>query len=284
MLFNKTLFILPLFPLLFFSFACKRKQTETTITPDALKNHLQRANLFGNVKSIETEHYYFSKNTSSFVFADKRVQCYNSDGYLTKVITLDESNDTISLLIINYLSNTKEDYRKEITFRKKIISIDTLLYDKNGFKSEERHFVNDSLHHRIVYKTDGIGSIIEMKRFFSDYQLTNKIYYNNLGLVERIDEFDPQNKLFKYFIIEYDESGNEINRRALKSNNEIIEFTYSQYDKNGFLLKIIYEDRITNLREDKIYSNHDEKGNWFEEILIQGKDTLRKKVRNIVYY
>jgi len=281
---NKPLFIFFLVPLFVFSFSCKRKQTEITITPDALKNHLQRASIFGNVNSIETDNYYYSRNDSSFVFVYNSVQYYNSDGYLTEVLVLDKNSDTISLLLINHLPNAKENYRSEFNYKDNQTLVDTILYDKNGFKCEERHLVNDSLHYRIEYKTDGIGSIIEMKRFYPDYHLTNKIYYNNFGLVERIDEFDPQKKLFKYFIIEYDDSGNEVNRRAFKSNNEMIEFTYSQYAPNGLLLKTIYEDRINNSREDKIYANHDKKGNWLEEIMMQGKDTMRKKVRKIDYF
>jgi len=144
--------------------------------------------------------------------------------------------------------------------------------------------LNDSLLYKIQYKTDAIGSIFEMKRFLPEYQLVNKIYYNAQGLVERIEEFDPENKLYEFITIEYDQSGNELNRRVFDNANRLIEYTYTQYNKEGALQKIIYNDELSNTREDKIYIRHDAARNWLEEITMQGRDTLRKRVRTIAYY
>jgi len=273
-----------LFLLIFFLIFCKRKATEIVIVPDALKNHLQRTRLFGNVHHIETDAYYYSETDSNFFFLNKIIQYYNSDGFLTQAIVFDNNNDTISKKTVYYLPNAREDFWEEFNYKEFNLTKDTVLYDKNGFINERHISLNDSLLYKIQFKTDGIGSIIEMKRLLSDYHLTNKIYYNAYGLVERIEEYDPNNKLYKFFIIEYDNYGDEINRRAFKNSEQIIEYTYTQYNNNGVLQKVIFEDRLHNLREDRIYTQHDAMKNWLEEIVLQGDDTLRKRMRTIEYY
>ena len=267
-----------------FSFSCKRKSTEIVIIPDALKNHLQRARFFGNVKTVETDAYYYSSIDSLFLFSNKNIQFYSYDGFLTQVLVLDINNDTVSKRTLHYLPDAKENYWLDYNYRDGSVTKDTFIYNRNGFKSEEFFFLNDSLLHKILYKNDAIGGIIEMKRFLADYNLTNKIYYNTHGLVERIEEYDPNNKMYKFITSEYDNYGDEVNRRAFKSNNELIEYTYTQYSNEGLLLKVIFEDRLHNLREDKIYTKHDNTKNWLEEITLRGNDTIRKRVRVIDYY
>jgi len=281
---NNPLFVFSLILLLLSSCSCKRKTAEIIITPDALKNHLQSARFFGNVKTVETDTYYYANNDSLYLLAHKHIQFYSSDGYLTKIVLLDKNNDTVSKRTLYYLPNANENYWLEYNYRNNEVTTDTFVYDKNGFKSEEYFRLNDSLLYKIHYKTDAIGGVIEMKRFLPEYHLTNTFYYNNNGLLERIEEYDPQNKLYKFVTIEYDNYGDEVNRRAFKTSNEIIEYTYTQYNNEGLLQKVIYEDFLHNIREDKIYSKHDKKDNWLEEITLQGKDTVRKRERKIEYY
>ena len=272
------------FIILSFSFSCKRKTTEIVITPDAMKNHWQRARYFGNVKSVETITYYYSDKDSTYYLSNKNIQHYSSDGYLTQVFLLDNNDDTVSKRTLFYLPNANENYWLEKNYRDLSVTKDTFMYDKNGMKSEEQFWLNDSLLYKILYKTDAFGGIIEMKRLLPEYTLTNKIYYNANGLVERIEEYDPQNTLYKYVTIEYDNYGDEVNRRAYKTSKEMIEYTYTQYNNEGLLQKIIFEDRLHNIREDKIYPLHDNTNNWLEEIQLRGKDTVRKRVRSIEYY
>ena len=279
---NKSLFLLLFLIFFLIIFSCKRKPAEIVIIPDALKNHLQNARIFGNVNCIETDTYFYSEKDSNYVFLNRSIQFYNSDGYLMQAFELNKNLDTISKKIIYYLTNTQENFWEEFNYKENSFTKDTFIYNNYGFKSEERFMLNDSLLYRIEYKTDGIGGVIEMKRVLPEYQLINKIYYNENGLVARIEEYDPHNKLYKYFTIEYDNYGNEVNRRAFKSSGEIIEFTYSQYNNDGWLQKVIFEDRLYNLREEKIYTQHDDFGNWLEEIVIQKKDTVGKRVRRIV--
>jgi hypothetical protein len=286
MLRNKYLLLLFLFlfSLIFIVISCKRKKNEIEIIPDALKNHLQRARLFGNIHHIETDTYFYSEKDSQYFFLNRIAQFYSSDGYLTQVIVFDRNNDTISKKKIHYLPNAQENFWEEFNYKEFSLTKDTFLYDKYGFIAERHVFLNDSLLYKIQFKTDGIGGIIEMKRLLSDYHLTNLMYYNEHGLVARIEEYDPHHKLYKFFTIEYDNYGDEVNRRAFRNANQIIEYTYTQYSNEGLLQKVIFEDRLHNLREDRIYTQHDTKRNWLEEIVLLGNDTMRKRVRIIEYY
>ena len=90
--------------LLITSISCKRKAPEIVIVPDALKNHLQNARLFGNVHTIETDSYYYVNEDSLYIFLNKTIQLYSSDGYLTQFIVLDRNNDTVSIKTVHYLS------------------------------------------------------------------------------------------------------------------------------------------------------------------------------------
>jgi hypothetical protein len=200
------------------------------------------------------------------------------------VFELDRNKDTLSKKTLYYFPNGKEKYWEELTYTDFSVTKDTFIYDRNGYKSEDHILRNDSLLYRIEYKTDGIGGIIEIKRLLPEYTITNKIYYNDNGLAVRIEEYDPQNKLYKFFTMEYDNYGDEVNRRAFKNTDEIIEYTYTQYNNERHLRKIIFEDRLHNQREDKIYTQHDTAGNWLEETVLQGKDTLGKRVREIRNY
>jgi len=279
---NKSLFFLLFLFFFLISFSCKRKPAEIIITPDALKNHLQNVRLFGNINYIETDTYFYSDKDSNYVFFNKSIQFYNAEGYLTQALEFDKNSDTTSKKTVYYLSDNRENYWEELNYKEKSFSKNTFFYDKNGYKTEERFVINDSLLYRIEYKTDGIGGVIELKRFLPEYHLVNKIYYNEQGLVVRIEEYDPHKKLYKYFTIEYNKHGNEIHRRAYKNSNEIIEYTYTQYNNEGWLQKVIYEDLLHNLREDRIYTQHDNFGNWLEEIVLQGRDTVGKRARKIM--
>jgi hypothetical protein len=276
--------ILLLFAIISISYSCKRKTTEIVIVPDALKNHLQHARLLGNIQSIETDTYYYSDKDSFYIFLNKAMLFYSSDGYLIQAIVLDKNNDTISKQTVHYLPNAKENYWEEYNYIEHSLIKDTFLYNNYGFINERRVLLNDSLLHKTQFKTDGIGSIIEKKRLLPNYHLTNVMYYNEHGLVERIEEYDPHNKMYKFFTIEYDNYGDEVNRRAYRSTNQMIEYTYTQYNDKGMLQKVIFEDRLHNMREDRMYIRHDATGNWLEEIVLQGSDTLRKRVRSIEYY
>lgn len=262
---------------------CKKKAEEIVIVPDAQKNHLQRNRLLGNVKTQQIETYILTEDSIKKILNTKLFY-YSSDGFLTQYFILNEDNDTVSERNISYNPNSTENYwiEKESelgTFRKCQYK-----YDINGYLAGEQYFANDSLLYTVDYKTDGIGGIVEMKRNFPDYSIRNHYQYNEQGLVVRVDEYDPAGNLYKYITYEYDNFGDEVNRRAFKGKNQLIEYTYSQYDDDGKILKIIYEDCLHSIREIRTYSEHDANGNWVLENYSRNDKNIYFRKQTITYY
>lgn len=262
---------------------CKPKGEEIIIVPDAQKNHLQRNRLFGKVKTQQIETFILTGDSSHTVMNTKLFH-YSSDGYLTQYFVLNGDNDTVSQREIHYHPNSTEKYwiEKDLTdgsFRKC-----EYLYDINGYLAGEKYYANDSLLYTIDYKTDGIGGIVEMKRNFSDYSIRNHYQYNSQGLVVRIDEYDPSGEVYKYITYEYDNFGDEVNRRAFKGKNQLIEFTYSQYDQDGKVQKVIYEDCLHSIREIRTYPEHDKMGNWVQENYSRNDKNIYFRKQTITYY
>ena len=267
--------------------ACRPKQEKIVIVPDAEKNHLQRTQLKGKVNIITTTLIYITEIDSALTKSDTvstNIQLYSPDGYLLKTYSLNAGKDTLLSRIIHYRKDAKEDYWEEFDSAGKRVAWCKYEYDMNNYKSGEKIYQNDSLECAIQYKTDGIGNIIRMTRDYFGYKLTNTMKYNSDGLVCRIDEFEPDGKLFKYVTLEYDNYGDEVNRRAFKSANNIIEYTYTQYDEQGRLIKIIYEDRLHKFHETYEYSGHDKQGNWKKEIRKKASNVSLVRERTIVYY
>lgn len=263
--------------------SCKKKAEEIVIVPDAQKNHLQRNRLLGNVKTQQIETYILTEDSIKKILNSKLFH-YSSDGFLTQYLILNEDNDTISERNISYNPNSTENYwiekeKEAETFRKCQYK-----YDINGYLAGEQYFANDSLLYTVDYKTDGIGGIVEMKRNFPDYSIRNHYQYNSQGLVVRVDEYDPAGNLYKYITYEYDNYGDEVNRRAFKGKNQLIEYTYSQYDDDGKILKVIYEDCLHSIREIRTYSEHDANGNWGLEIYSRNNKNIYFRKQTITYY
>lgn len=262
---------------------CKKKAEEIVIVPDAQKNHLQRNRLLGNVKIQQIETYILTEDSVKKILNTKLFH-YSSDGFLTQYLILNEDKDTVSERNISYNPNSTENYWIENesetgTFRKCQYK-----YDINGYLAGEQYYANDSLLYTVDYKTDGIGGIVEMKRNFSDYSIRNHYQYNAQGLVVRVDEYDPAGNLYKYITYEYDNYGDEVNRRAFKGKNQLIEYTYSQYDDDGKILKVIYEDCLHSIREIRTYSEHDENGNWCVENYSRNNKNIYFRKQTITYY
>ncbi len=267
--------------------SCRPKPEEIVIIPDAEKNHLQRNMLKGPVKSISTTLLYITEIDSVTKKIDTistNIQLYSPDGYLVRTYSLNSKKDTILSRIIHYRKDAKEDYWEEFDSTGKKIKWCQYEYDMNQYKSGEKIYKNDSLSYSIEYKTDGMGNIIRMTRDYVSYKLTNVMKYNTDGLLYRIDEMDPDGKLFKYVVLEYDNYGDEVNRKAFKSENNLIEYTYTQYDQNGRLIKVIYEDRLHKFQETSEYSGHDKQGNWKKEIRKKANNISLVRERDIVYY
>lgn len=267
--------------------SCKPKIQEISIIPDVQKNHLQRNRLFGKVQSVSSTLFYARAEDTTLQNRTKlstTILDYSPDGYLRKISSLNALDDTVSTQIIYYRKDAKEEYWIEKDSTGKIMNRCVYEYDMNGYLAGEKVYHLDEMVYNISYKIDGVGNPIEMIMDYGDYATLSTMQYDKNGLLVRVDEYQPDGKLFKYVTIEHDNYGDEVNRKAYKSANNMIEYTYTQYENDGRQLKVIYEDRIRRYQEIYTYSDHDMFKNWTTDTRIKAnKDTyIRNRVIN--YY
>lgn len=274
--------------------SCGHKPEEIVIIPDAQKNHLQRNHIFGNVREIRTytllpEDMHelldsLSLDSVRFDTVSLAIQHYSMDGYLMDYCKLNPQGDTLTMRLFNYHNDARADNWMEFTPGQTDTVVCKYEYDMNDFLAAEKLYVNDSLLSQTSYKTDGEGNVIEMKRYYDGYTISNASQYNAQGLLCRVDEYEPSGKLFKYITIEYDNYGDEVNRRAFKGKNDLIEYTYTQYQQDGSLKKVLFEDRLHHSKECYEYSGHDKEKNWTIETRVKDKKLIYKRIRTHIYY
>lgn len=273
---------------------CRHKMTEIVIVPDCQKNHLQRNHIFGNVKEMVTYTLLPEDKvplTDSLCVDSLRfdtvsivIQHYSKDGYLLDYYKLSARRDTLTVRVFNYHNDARADSWIEYYPGETDTVRCQYEYDMNDFLSAEKVYANDSLMSHVAYKTDGEGNVIEMVRYYDGYSVRNTSKYNAQGLLSRVDEFEPSGKLFKYVTIEYDNYGDEVNRRAFKGENDLIEYTYTQYRDDGALQKVLFEDRLHHSKEQYEYAGHDQQKNWTSELRSKNKQLIYKRIRTYIYY
>lgn len=273
---------------------CRRKPAEIVIVPDSQKNHLQRNHIFGSVKEITTYTLLPEENVTlsdslqldslRFDTLSIVIQHYSKDGYLLDYYKLSPAQDTLSVRTFTYHKDARADQWKEFYPGGTDTVVCRYEYDMNDFLSAEKVYANDSLMSQVTYKTDGAGNVIEMVRYYEGYSVRNTSQYNAQGLLSRIDEYEPSGKLFKYVTIEYDNYGDEVNRRAFKGENDLIEYTYTQYREDGALQKVLFEDRLHHSKEQYEYADYDQQKNWKNEIRYKDKQLIYKRIRTYIYY
>lgn len=283
-----------LIPALLLLSGCKRKPAEIVIIPDVQKNHLQRNHIFSQVKELCTytlvpensvaQNDTLALDSLSFDTVSVMVQHYSPDGYLLDYCKMTPQGDTLAVRIFGYHADARADYWKEFYPGEPDTVVCHYEYDVNDFLSAEKICVRDSVLSTVSYKTDGEGNVVEMVRHYDGYSVRNTSKYNAQGLLIRIDEFEPSGKLYKYVTIEYDNYGDEVNRRAFKGENDLIEYTYTQYQDNGALLKVLFEDRLHNDKEQYFYAGHDQQKNWTLETRYKNKKLQYKRIRTYIYY
>lgn len=273
---------------------CRHKSAEIVIIPDVQKNHLQRNHIFGQVKELCTytlmpENFVAQNDTLAldslrFDTVSVMVQHYSPDGYLLDYCKMTPQGDTLAVRIFGYHADARADYWKEYYPGESDTVICRYEYDMNDFLSAEKICLQDSVLSQTSYKTDGEGNVVEMVRHYDGYSVRNTSKYNAQGLLSRIDEFEPSGKLFKYVTIEYDNYGDEVNRRAFKGENDLIEYTYTQYREDGAVQKVLFEDRLHNEKEQYNYAGHDQQKNWTSETRYKNKQLQYKRIRTYIYY
>jgi hypothetical protein len=270
--------------ILLLSTACQSKKNEIVIVPDVQKNHLERLHLKGDVQNVVTKQYLMLDSGFTRPIATL-VQNYSLDGFLKQTIILDEQDDTVRIRTVFYDNSAHETLWIERNLTGDTLEMCLYEYDMNRLPAAEKYYNRDSLIYTITYKCDGEGNVRNLARNNGQFTVSNKMHYNESGLISRIDEYDPNGKLYKFVTIEYDNYGDEVNRKAFKSENHLIEYTYTKYDSTGKLMKIIYEDRLHGNRETSEYNFHDAQGNWLkEDKTVADKNIHYIKERTITYY
>lgn len=277
--------------------SCKKKPTAIVIIPDVQKTHLQRNHIFGTVKYLQTETYQFTDDSipvtdtaniqkllSHLRPFSTAIQQYSSDGWLLKYVKLNEQKDTILRRIYHYDNQAHPTTWEEFDSTKTMLTHGKYLYDHNYFRAGEQIFSGDTVVMAFSYNTDGIGNIINSTQNYGSYSTHTETKYNQNGLVSKITEYEPDGQMFKTVNIEYDNYGDEVNRRVFKAGNQLLEYTYNEYSQNGRLLKTIYEDKIHDSKETCLYSNFDQENNWQTEIKIHNNRIIAIRIRQITYY
>lgn len=276
---------------------CHKKPAPIVITPDIEKNHLQRNHIFGTVRNIQTFTYYVAED--SLTLADtsrieqilsKRTadfsswQRYSADGFLMHFTKFNPQKDTLLRQVYYYNWKAKLVRWEESDSTGEIITRGKYFYDRNDFLSGEQIFQGDSIVMAFTYTTDGIGNVIKSTQSFGDYTTHTENSYNEFGLVDKICEYEPNGKLFKTVTIEYDNYGDEVNRCVYKSGNQMVEYTYNQYNQEGRQIKTIYEDKLHHNRETTLYFNYDKNNNWQTEVKVKDNQIISIRKRKIIYY
>ncbi len=278
---------------------CRKKPQPIVITPDIQKNHLQRNHIFGEVKLIRTDTYHLTGDSVPLADSSRldellqgktpsisSLQHYTSDGFLLDYIKLKTPQDTILRRLCRYNENAQATEWEEYDSTGVLSARGKYLYDRNRFLVGEQVFKGsgDSIAIAFAYSTDGVGNITGCTQSLGDYSLHTTYKYNGNGQVCKITEHEPNGSVFKTVKIEYDNYGDEVNRCVYKSGDQMIEYTYNAYSQEGKLLKTIYENKMHRMKETRLFSGHDGRLNWQQEIVVQDNRITSVRKRQITYY
>ncbi|MCQ2276382.1 MAG: hypothetical protein MJZ87_05525 [Bacteroidales bacterium] len=276
---------------------CRKKPEPIVITPDIEKSHLQRNHIFGTVRNIQTFTYYLGEDSIPVsdttniakVIAKRKAdfstwQRYSADGFLMHYTKFNQNKDTLMHQEYAYNWKAKLVHWEESDSTGAIVTRGKYIYDRNDFLCGEQVFQGDSVVMAFTYTTDGIGNIVKSTQSFGDYSTHTENKYNALGLVEKITEYEPNGKPFKTVKIEYDNYGDEVNRCVYKAGDQMVEYTYNQYNQEGRQIKTIYEDKLHHQKEVTYYADYDSQNNWQTEIKVKDNKIISIRKRKIIYY
>ena len=266
---------------------CHRHKATITIVPDFAKNHLQREHLYGNVRTI-TDSMFYSLNIPDSLLPGDLVSVtsyrYSADGWLNQVVKMSADGDTMTNRLMHYDAHAKLVRDELFDSTRRCIEYTVYENDERGYRVKEEHFAGDVLLQTILYQNDAFGNLIGMTVQTDEYTMTRKYTNNELGLVVRVDEYDPDGKLFKYVTMEYDNYGDIVNRNVHRDDGQLREFTHTQYADNGALLKIVNENHLSKVNEVREFSGHDVQKNWTRSLRKNGGRTVFTVKREIEYY
>ena len=266
---------------------CHRSKPTITIVPDCAKNHLQREHLYGNVRTV-VDSMFYSPHGSDTISADNLISVtayrYSADGWLNQVVKMSADGDTMSNRVMHYDSNAK--LVKDELFDSAGVCIERTIYenDEHGYRVKEQRFSGEKCLQTILYQNDAFGNLVGMTVETEQYTMTRKYSNNELGLVVRVDEYDPDGKLFKYVTMEYDNYGDLVNRNVHRDDGQLREFSHTQYADNGALLKVVNENKLSKVNEVREFSAHDSQRNWTRSLRKAAGTICFIVTRKIEYY
>lgn len=267
--------------------ACHRHRASITIVPDCAKTHLQREHIYGNARSI-TDSMFYSPRGADSASVEELVSVtayrYSADGWLNQVVKMSADGDTMSNRVMTYDSNAKLVKDELFDSARRCIEYTIYENDDRGYRVKEKRYSGDNLVQTILYQNDAFGNLVGMTVKTAEYTMTRKYSNNELGLAVRVDEFDPDGKLFKYVTMEYDNYGDIVNRNVHRDDGQLREFTHTQYADNGVLLKTVYENKLSKVNEVREFSGHDSQRNWTRSLRKTGGRIVFIITRNIEYY
>lgn len=266
---------------------CHRHKATITIVPDCAKTHLQREHLYGSVRTITDSMFYSPKGTDT-VEADELVSVttyrYSADGWLNQVVKMSADGDTMSNRVMHYDNNAKLVKDELFDSTRRCIEYTVYENDEHGNRVKEERYSENNLVQTILYQNDAFGNLVGMTVKTDQYTMCRKYSNNEFGLAVRVDEFDPDGKLFKYVTMEYDNYGDLVNRNVHRDDGQLQEFTHTQYADNGALLKVIDENKLSKINEVREFSGHDGQRNWTRSFRKSGGRIFFIINRNIEYY
>lgn len=266
---------------------CHRHKATITIVPDFAKTHLQREHLYGNVRTVVDSMFYSLGSTDTASRQDLvsiTAYSYSADGWLNRLVMMSADGDTMSDRVMHYDNAAK--LVKDELYDSSRNCIEYTLYenDERGFRIKEERFSGGTPVQTILYQNDAFGNLVGMTVKNAEYTLTRKYTNNEFGLVVRVDEYDPDGKLFKFVTMDYDNYGDMVNRNVHRDDGQIREFTHTQYADNGSLLKTVYENKLSKVTEVREFSNHDKQRNWTRSLRKADGKVMFVVKRNIEYY
>lgn len=266
---------------------CHRHKAAITIVPDCAKTHLQREHLYGSVRTIADSMFYSPHGADTICeeqLVSVAVYRYSADGWLNQVLKMSADGDTMSNRLMHYDANAKLVKDELFDSTRRCIEYTIYENDEHGYRVKEDRFSGSKSVQTILYQNDAFGNLVGMTVQTAEYTMTRKYTNNELGLVVRVDEFDPDGKLFKYVTMEYDNYGDIVNRNVHRDDGQIREFTHTQYADNGALLKTVYENKLSKVNEVREFSGHDGQRNWTRSLRKTAGRTVFIVNRNIEYY
>ena len=252
---------------------------------DDVKNNLDKQNLNGNVESLKQIKYgviekfgevYKDKSNILIGLNTSYISKFNRKGYETERKMYSDVN-TFYLI-------TKYEYDNK-----------NLRIERRDFSEYEAVPVTEKspLMHRIVYKYDEEGNLIQSEGFNEEgaqYFYKYK-YFDNENKMEQM-LYLINGKRIEGDIYKYDDIGNVIEKSNYKTEGLLETKSSYKFNDDGNLIEELYENFENYIRYGDVkrkiqkfkYEKFDSENNWLKQIVFEDGKALEISERTIKYY